>query len=111
MDQSVTTYLYSLNHKLQDTPIIHNHKSKTKHLLRFQIVTFVILMATINYGRACMFYMLDKGGPFAMMWGQVAANLGVTLGAVLSFVLVSVNLFQADVPSMSWHVTVTSQNV
>ncbi len=57
-------------------------------------------MATMNYGRPCMFYILDDGGPLALMWGQVAANVGVAVGAVLSFVLVSMNLFQAEPPCL-----------
>ena len=61
-------------------------------------MTFVILMGTFSYGRACMFYILDDGGPFALMWGQVAANVGTTIGAILSFVLVSVKVFQAEPP-------------
>ncbi len=55
-------------------------------------------MGTFNYARACMFYILDKGGPLALMWGQAALQIRLIVGSILSFVLVSVNVFQAEPP-------------
>ncbi len=65
----------------------------------FQILASVMLLATFTYGRSCVFYILNDGGAFSLMWGQVACHVGTTVGSVLSFTLVSVlKVFQAEPP-------------
>ncbi len=45
-----------------------------------------------------LFYILDDVGAFVLMWGQTVLHVGTTLGAILSFILISLNVFQAEPP-------------
>ena len=65
-----------------------------------QVLTFVTLMAGVNFARACTMYILDHGaGGVGLMWGAVAMHVGSTAGAFIVFLLTSVFvLFEAEPP-------------